>query len=247
MPHAKKTGKKKVIRKLSYPPARVQEMLGGHPDETSPWRIFKIMTEFVSGFDFLKQYDQAVSIFGSARLDPRSKYYKEAERLANQLAKAGFAVITGGGPGIMEAANKGAFKANGQSVGFNIELPHEQALNKYATKSQGFHYFFVRKVMLAFASEIYIFFPGGFGTVDEFAEIATLVQTKKIKPVPIILVGKDYWQGFLDWVEKTVYEKYQGIDKEDMKIYNLVDDADEAWKLIQTLMKKHKLQRGDIQ
>ncbi|MEK7187313.1 MAG: TIGR00730 family Rossman fold protein [Patescibacteria group bacterium] len=238
--------KNKLSKKPTYPPRRVEEILGQHEDDTSPWRIFKIMTEFVSGFDFLKRYDTAVSIFGSARFNPKSHDYKEAEKLANRLAKAGFAVITGGGPGVMEAANRGAYLAHGKSIGFNIQLPQEQRINKYVTDSQSFYYFFVRKVMLAFASEIYIFFPGGFGTIDEFSEIVTLVQTKKINPVPIILIGKDFWQPFLNWIEETVYQKYHAIDREDMKIYHIVDSSEEAWVLVQSLMKKHKLQRGDI-
>jgi uncharacterized protein (TIGR00730 family) len=200
----------------------------------------------VTGFDFLKKYDLAVSIFGSTRFSRQSKYYKEAEVLAKKLAKAGFAIITGGGPGIMEAANKGAYAANGQSIGLNIQLPDLQRKNKYVKESESFHYFFVRKVMLAFASEIYIFFPGGLGTLDEFSEIATLVQTKKINPIPIILIGRDYWQPLLSWIEETVYKKYEAIDRADMEIYHLVDNTEEAWALIRKLMKTHRLQRGDI-
>lgn len=244
MPPKKTTQKKKTTPQLSA--EEMKKILELHSEEASPWRVFKIMTEFVAGFDFLQRYGKAVTFFGSARFKPQTRDYKETEKLAEKLAKAGFAVITGGGPGVMEAANKGAFKAGGQSLGFTIQLPSEQRKNKYITESQPFYYFFVRKVMLAFASEVYVFFPGGFGTLDEFSEIVTLIQTKKINPVPIILVDKNYWGPLLEWVEKTVYEKYKGIDKADMQIYHLVDNADQAWELIQKLAKEKKLQRSDV-
>lgn len=242
----KKSSKRRSPRTPQLSQAEMAKILELHAEEASPWRVFKIMTEFVAGFDFLQRYGRAVSIFGSARFHPQSRDYKETERLAGRLAKAGFAVVTGGGPGVMEAANKGAYNAGGQSLGFTIQLPQEQRKNRYVTESQPFYYFFVRKVMLAFASEIYVFFPGGFGTLDEFSEIVTLVQTKKINPVPIILVDKNYWQPLLSWIEETVYKKYKGIDKQDMKIYHLVDTADEAWDLIQKMMRENKLQRSDI-
>lgn len=207
------------------------------PNEISTWRIFKIIAEFVSGFEFLSKYDKTATFFGSARCDIKEDYYDGAVSLASMLSKDGFAVITGGGPGIMEAANKGATEAGGQSAGLNIILESGQRTNKYVKESESFHYFFTRKVMLSFASEVYIFFPGGFGTLDEFFEMITLVQTKKIQPIPIILVGRDYWAPILQWIENDVYGKYKAIDKEDMDIYHLTDSAEEAFDLIKKLVK----------
>lgn len=201
-------------------------------DTIDSWRIFKIMAEFVSAFDLLRKYDLAATIFGSARADSHSMRCKEAEDLAAFLAKEKFAVFTGGGGGVMEAANRGAKGAGGDSIGLNIMLPNEQSLNGYTTDSQVFHYFFIRKVALAFAAEVYIFFPGGFGTLDEFFEIATLVQTKKIKPLPIILVGREYWSPLLSWIRTQLYDQYHTISEEDTHIYTLVDSADEAFAAI---------------
>ncbi|OIP77782.1 MAG: Rossman fold protein, TIGR00730 family [Parcubacteria group bacterium CG2_30_44_11] len=190
------------------------------------------MSEFVTGFELLRSYGLAATIFGSARIRPGEKNYKEAEELAAQLAKKGFAIITGGGGGIMEAANVGAFKVGGESVGLNIELPNEQKLNPYTTESQQFDFFFSRKVMLSFASEVYIYFPGGFGTLDELFELITLIQTKKIEPIPIVLYGKDFWRPFLDLIEKKLLKDYKTISKEDMDLFHLVDSVDEAVKYI---------------
>lgn len=210
-------------------------------DITSSWRIFKIMGEFVSGFEFLKQYDLAVTFFGTARCTSNSKIYKETVKLAKGLSKMGFAIITGGGPGIMEAANKGAFLVKGNSIGLNIQLPFEQRINRYVKESRAFHYFFTRKVMLAYASELYIFSPGGYGTLDELFEILTLIQTKKICKIPVILVGKEYWTPLLDWVNDTLYKKNKAIDKADMELYHLVDDAEEAIELVKDLIKDGKI------
>lgn len=201
-------------------------------DEVESWRVFKILAELVAGFDLLRHYDLAATIFGSSRCEAGNEVYKDAELLAQKLVQAGFAVITGGANGVMQAANKGAKEAGGESVGLNIRLPARQEPNGYTTDGQEFHYFFTRKVMLAFASEVYIFFPGGFGTLDEFSEIMTLVQTKKVKPVPIILVGKDYWRPLLDWFEKTLKDRYHTIDEDDMHIYDLVDSVDEVMEVI---------------
>ena len=206
--------------------------------ETAQWRIFRIMSEFVDGFQFLADFGPAVSIFGSARTTPNNVSYKEAQKLGNMLGKIGFTMITGGGPGIMEAGNKGAYEAGAVSVGLNIQLPMEQRVNDYVTKAIGFHYFFTRKVMLSFASRAYVFFPGGFGTLDEFLEIVTLIQTKKIPPIIVVCVGKSFWQPFVDWMKETMYEKMSAVDKEDLDIYKVVDTADEAFKIIKETLKK---------
>ena len=204
------------------------------------WRIFKIMSEFVMGFELLNRYELAASFFGTARCHYGDKVYQNAQALAKMLSKEGFTIITGGGSGVMEAANRGAFEAEGNSVGLNISLPTEQSLNKYTTDSQLFHYFFTRKVMLSFASEVYIFFPGGFGTMDEFFEIVTLVQTKKIKPIPIILVNREYWGPLLTWIEKGLYEEHGAVSKEDMDIYYVADTIEDAYAHIVHLKKEKK-------
>lgn len=196
------------------------------------WRIFKIMAEFVSGFELLDRYDLAATFFGSARCGFGDKVYEQTTQLAHKLSKSNFAIITGGGGGVMGAANKGAFEAGGQSVGLNIKLPSEQALNTYTTDSESFHYFFTRKVMLAFASEVYIFMPGGFGTLDELFELATLVQTRKIPAIPLILLGRDFWQPLMTWIEKELYTHAKAIDKEDIQIFTICDSVDEAYEVI---------------
>ncbi len=199
------------------------------------WRIFRIMSEFVAGFELLRRYRLAATIFGSARALPDDRWYQESQKLGYLLAKDGFAIITGGGGGIMGAANKGAYEAGGESVGLNIRLPHEQRLNSYVTDSETFHFFFTRKVMLSFASEAYIYFPGGFGTMDEFFEIVTLIQTKKISRVPIILVGTDYWQPLIEWFEGTMLAKYRAIGKKDTSLFQIVDSAEEAREVLRAL------------
>ncbi len=215
--------------------AQVLQLLQNREEQISPWRVFKIMTEFVSGFEFLKGYNRAVSIYGSARFGFDHSIYQEATKLSYRLAKAGYAVITGGGPGVMEAANKGAYEAGGKSVGINIKLPKEQRINQYVKESEAFEYFFVRRVMLAFASQVYIFFPGGFGTLDELMEMVTLVQTKKIRPIPIILINKEFWSPFLSWIRYDICDKNKAIDRRDLDIFHLVDTADEAYRLIKKL------------
>ena len=199
------------------------------PRKIESWRVFKIMSQFIEGFDIIRRHGLAISFFGGARTSPESDAYKNAEELAARLAKKGFAVITGGSSGIMQAANKGAFTVGGASVGLNINLPDTQIYNPYLTEKFGFDHFFVRKVMLTYASEVYVYFPGGFGTLDEFFEIVTLVQTKKIRKVPIILFGKEYWQPLLAFIEKTLYREHGAIDEEDMKLYVVVDSVDEAY------------------
>ncbi|MCF6149775.1 MAG: TIGR00730 family Rossman fold protein [Candidatus Kuenenia sp.] len=227
----KNSGKVKII-----PDHRITGVIENHDKEISSWRLFKIIGEFVNGYEFLKKYELAASIFGTSRLGFHDKVYKDAQKLGYKLAMAGFAVITGGGPGVMEAANKGAFKAGGKSVGINIKLPHEQETNKYVQESIEFNYFFVRKLMLSFASEVYIFFPGGFGTLDELFEMITLVQTKKSKPIPIILVNKEFWKPLLDWIENQIYKENHAICKKDMDIFHLVDTADDAFLLVKKLI-----------
>jgi len=207
---------------------RLQELLASHDNEVTPWRILKIQSEFVQGFDFISRYKKTISIFGSARCEASSRLYQKAYRLAYQLSQRGYTIVTGGGPGVMEAANRGAYDAGGQSLGINIQLPTEQRINKYVKESESFHYFFTRKVMLSFSSEAYVFFPGGFGTLDEFFEMITLVQTDKIKKLPIVLVHKKYWKPLLEWVQNDVYGKYNAISKKDLHIYHLVDSATEA-------------------
>lgn len=202
------------------------------PRKIESWRVFKIMSEFIEGFDIIRRHGLAISFFGSARTSPESAAYKDAEELASRLAKKGFAVITGGSSGIMQAANKGAFTVGGASVGLNINLPDTQIYNPYLTEKFGFDHFFVRKVMLTYASEVYVYFPGGFGTLDEFFEIVTLVQTKKIRKVPIILFGREYWQPLLAFIEKTIYRERGAIDEADMGLYTLVDSVDEAYDYI---------------
>jgi uncharacterized protein (TIGR00730 family) len=202
------------------------------PEEIEPWRVFQIMSEFADGFEALQKYGLAATIFGSARCSMGDDIYQSAEDLAGKLATRGFTIISGGSHGIMEAANKGAYEAGGQSVGMNIALPNEQTSNGYLTDSVEFDHFFSRKVMLTFASEVYIYYPGGFGTMDEFFEILTLVQTKKINPIPIVLVGKEYWQPILDLIESHFAGKFKTISKEDMDLYKLFDSVDEAYEYI---------------
>lgn len=196
---------------------------------TDSWQIFKIMAEFVDGFEKLAKIGPCVSIFGSARTPQGSKYYQLAEDTARLLTESGYGVISGGGPGIMEAANKGAYEAGGKSVGLNIELPFEQFHNKYIDRDKllEFDYFFVRKVMFMKYSQGYIVLPGGFGTMDELFEAVTLIQTGKIARFPIVLVGKDYWGPLMDWVKNQMLEE-KNISADDLDLYRLVDTAEEA-------------------
>jgi uncharacterized protein (TIGR00730 family) len=225
-------------------PCRIEtELLGkeqSKEEQNASWRVFRIMSELVSGFDLLRKYGLAVTFFGTSRGKENHEVYAHARELAGRLSKEGFTVITGGGGGVMEAANRGATESGGNSVGLNIDLPEEQGANKFITNGMKFNYFFTRKVMLSFASEVYVFFPGGFGTLDEFFEIITLIQTKKIGRIPVILVDTNYWTPLLEWVDKTVYEKYKNIDKEDMNIYHLVNSVDEAMSEIIALTKNAK-------
>ncbi|HEV7743747.1 MAG TPA: TIGR00730 family Rossman fold protein [Pyrinomonadaceae bacterium] len=204
------------------------------PDEfthTDTWRVFRIMGEFVEGFDELAMLRRGVSIFGSARTRKDDPYYKAAEETAGLLANVGFAVITGGGPGIMEAANKGAFQAGGQSIGCNIELPFEQGSNPYLTQSLKFKYFFVRKMMFVKYSLGFIIFPGGFGTLDELFEALTLIQTKKIRNFPVVLFGSSYWEKLLDWIRDPAMTEGK-VTEQDLKLLHVTDSPAEVVKII---------------
>lgn len=217
-----------------------------HPKEVTEkagiitWRILRIMSEFVDGYEFLGKLEQDVTIFGSARTKPGSKFYEAAYKLGKLLGQNKYTVVTGGGPGVMEAANKGAFEVGAKSLGLNIKLPAEQRLNPYVTGSIGFHFFFTRKVMLTSPSAAFVFFPGGFGTMDEFFEIVTLIQTGKMEKVPLVLIGKDFWSSLNNFVKYGMLDNEKTIEKEDMSLYQIVDTAEEAFSLI----KKFKVKRG---
>lgn len=207
------------------------------------WAIFKIMSEFVEGFEKLSKINPCVSIFGSARTPENDENYKLAERIATRLTQRGYGVITGGGPGIMEAGNKGAKEGKGTSVGLNIELPFEQEANPYIDKDKliNFDYFFVRKVMFVKYAQGFIVLPGGFGTLDELFEALTLIQTKKIGTFPIILVNKEFWAGMIDWLKKVVLEKYHNISPEDMDFIQLADNEEETVDIIEKFYKSYNL------
>lgn len=207
------------------------------------WAIFKIMGEFVNGFEKMSRIGPCVSIFGSARTKPDHKYYKLAERVARKIVEAGYGVITGGGPGIMEAGNKGAHLGGGTSVGLNIDLPFEQHDNPYidSDKNLNFDYFFVRKVMFVKYSQGFVVMPGGFGTLDELFEAITLIQTKKIGKFPIILVGSDFWGGLIDWVKKVLLDRYQNISPQDLDLIKIVDTEEEVITILDSFYGKYNL------
>jgi uncharacterized protein (TIGR00730 family) len=196
------------------------------------WRIFRVMAEFTEGFEELAPVGPAVSFFGSSRAKPHQRYYKLAEQTASELAKAGFAVITGGGPGIMEAANKGATKAGGQSIGLNIELPLEQIPNDYQNLSLHFRYFFVRKVMFLKYAHGFIVFPGGYGTMDEFFESLVLIQTLKQASFPVILMCSEYWEGLIEWMKEKMLKEHKYIAPDDLNVFTVVDDPRAATEII---------------
>ena len=191
------------------------------------WRIFQIMAEFVEGFDVMPQVFPAVTIFGSSQIKAQSAVYKTTIEVSSLLVKNGFNVISGGGPGVMEAANKGATQAGGKSVGLHINLPSEQQANEYANVRLNFNYFFIRKVMFIKYAVAYIIMPGGFGTLDELFEALTLIQTKRIKPFPVILMDSEFWNGLLDWIKDTLVKK-KTLSKSDLEVFNVVDTAEEA-------------------
>lgn len=207
------------------------------------WQIFKIMAEFVEGFEKMASIGPCVSIFGSARTEPESKYYELAEEIAFKLTQNGYGVISGGGPGIMEAANKGAKEGNGVSVGLNIHLPFEQGSNPYIDHDKliTFKHFFVRKVMFQKYAQGFVVLPGGFGTFDEFFESVTLIQTGKIGKFPIVLVGTDFWKGLVDWIEKVVQAEEKNISPDDMSLFQIVDTAEEAVDVINKFYAKYLL------
>jgi uncharacterized protein (TIGR00730 family) len=234
---------KREVSSLPISQAQIEHLINEYSTEhhVSPKEMVSIMSEFIMGFEFLRNFKKAVSVYGSARLGFNSDIYQQASLLTGYLAADGFVTITGGGSGIMEAANKGAFEAGGKSIGLNIGLKHEQKINKYVTESREFRHFYIRKTMLSFASKIYIFFPGGFGTLDELFEMITLIQTEKIPRIPIILVNKSFWQPLVDWIEQSLFKQNKAIDEADTQIYYVVDNADEAYQLINELIANKKV------
>lgn len=207
------------------------------------WRIFKIMSEFVEGYEKLSRIGPCVSIFGSARLNSESKYYKLAEEIAFKLTQFGYGIITGGGPGIMEAANLGAKRGKGRSVGINIALPYEQSANLFVDHDKliTFDYFFVRKTMFMKYAQGFVVLPGGFGTFDELFEALTLIQTEKIGRFPIVLIGKEYWKGLVEWIKESMMEDEKCINPDDLELFHLVDDPDEAVEIINNFYSKYML------
>ncbi len=204
--------------------------------QEDPWRVFRIMSEFVEGFEVLSKIGKAVSIFGSARTAPGTEFYKLGEEVAYHIAKAGYAVITGSGPGMMEAANKGTRRAGGHSVGLNIHIPSEQKPNQYVDTLLDFRYFFIRKVMFVKYAKAFVILPGGYGTLDEFFEAINLIQTERINRFPVVLFGSKYWEGMLDWLKSTVL-KEGNISKQDLNIFTLVDDPKEVASVIKKFYK----------
>ncbi|MBU1091204.1 MAG: TIGR00730 family Rossman fold protein [Candidatus Omnitrophica bacterium] len=208
-------------------------------ESADTWRVFRIMSEFVDGFEVLSQIGKAVSIVGSSRTKPNSKYYKLAEQVAYLLAKEGYAIITGCGPGLMEAANKGARRAKGKSIGLNIQIPAEQKPNKYVDELLDFHYFFVRKVMFVKYAKAFVIMPGGYGTMDEFMEALNLIQTERISKFPVVLFGKAYWRGLISWLRNTTL-KAGNISSQDLKIFTVTDSPKEVVEVIKKFYRSRK-------
>lgn len=203
------------------------------------WQIFRVMAEFVETFDSMSDCDNGISIFGSARTDPDQQYYKDAVTVAEKLVAAGYDIITGGGPGIMEAGNRGAVNAGGDSYGLNISLPFEQEANPFVERLLDFRYFFVRKVGFVKYSRGFVFMPGGYGTMDETFEVLTLIQTMKTEPVPCVMFGTDFWGGLVGWMRDTMLNRYKTISPEDLLLFHLTDDTDDAVRYIVDFHKKH--------
>ena len=231
-----------VMRGAEKRPTEDQRLLQEADDtaflRTDTWRALRILGEFVEGFDALAGVGPAVSVFGSARVGRGDLYYRMCRRLTRKLAENGYAIITGGGPGIMEAANRGARDGGGTSVGCNIELPFEQGLNEFVTLGMEFRYFFVRKTMFVKYAEAFCIFPGGFGTFDELFEALTLIQTGKVEHFPVVLFGSEYWSGMMDWLKARVLEEGK-ISTEDLTIFTITDDVDEAVKVILSHHRMH--------
>ncbi|MCR4311350.1 MAG: TIGR00730 family Rossman fold protein [Candidatus Taylorbacteria bacterium] len=206
-------------------------------------KVHRIEREFTDAFELINRYDKSVTFFGSARFKEDNDHYQQAKALAKKISAEGYTILTGGGGGIMEAANRGAFEAGKESVGLNIRLPHEQSLNQYTHESMQFNYFFIRKVALSFAAEAYVFFPGGFGTCDELFEMLTLIQTHKIRRVPVILVGEGYWNELDHFIKKQMTEEHQTINVEDMDIYTITEDEDEILRIIKEVPVRPMIQR----
>lgn len=235
------TDKKTAQRASHKSRGRLEEvrfLQGEDTPSTETWRTFRIMAEFIKGFEKLQGITKAVSMFGSARIKPESPYYKLATTTAKELARAGFTIITGGGPGAMEAANKGAKEAKGLSVGLNIKLPFEQHINPYVDITETFNFFFVRKVMLVKYSSAFVIVPGGFGTLDEMFEALTLIQTGKISHFPVILLGSEYWQPLIDWIKTSVLESKM-INAEDLDYFHITDDPKEVARIVQKAFKSY--------
>ena len=232
-----------VMRGQAQRPTEDQQFLGRMAEvdfqTTDTWRTLRILGEFVEGFDALAHIGPAVSVFGSARVRRSDPQYRNARRLAGKLVRAGFAIITGGGPGIMEAANRGAQESGGLSIGCNIELPFEQDINPYVDLGIEFRYFFVRKTMFVKYAEAFVIFPGGLGTMDELFEALTLIQTRKIDHFPVVLIGRDYWKGLLDWVATTVLDEGK-VSPEDLHLAHVTDDLDEV---VATIVDRYNARR----
>lgn len=209
----------------------------------SSWRMFKIMAEFVEGFEKMNKIGPCISIYGSARTKPNNPYYLLSEKLAQSLVKEGYGIITGGGPGIMEAANKGAHESKGKSIGLNIDLPFETAPNKYIDPDKliNHNYFFVRKVMFVKYAQAFVFLPGGYGTLDELFECLTLIQTKKIEPVPIVLMGKHYWEGLINWITEVMLHEEQNVSQKDLDLFYITDNPNEVIEHINDYYKNTEL------
>lgn len=222
------------------PPARVMKEWKSLRGENA-WTMFKVMAEFVDGFETLNKIGPCISIFGSARTKPGTPYYELAVRVAARLTEEGYGIITGGGPGIMEAGNKGAWMKGGPSVGLNIDLPFEQNHNTFIApdKNLKHRYFFVRKVMFVKYAQGFVVMPGGFGTLDELFEVLTLVQTKKISPVPIVLVGKEFWEGLRNWMVEVMLERHHNINAEDLDLFLITDDPEEVTQYINRFYEKN--------
>lgn len=230
--NSKENKKKKISVNLPASQLNVDPFTIDELESDIKRRMNAIQKEFKNGFGFIKKYPKTVTFFGSARFTPDSRYYKQAVKLSSLLTKERYAIVSGGGPGIMEAANKGASEAGGNSLGLTIELPFEQVTNPYLTDHVGFYYFFVRKVCLSFSAEAYVYFPGGFGTLDEFFEIITLIQTKKLEKVPVILVGSDFWKPLDDFIQKYLYEENKTISINDRDLYYILDNEQQIVDLI---------------